>query len=145
MTAKEYLEQIKTADEKIKRLQREREDLRAIMYSIGSPVLDADKVQTSVTGDRMLNLIAKADRLEKDMLDEINNLIDLKRRISLDIEALPNPRYRYILHSRYVMRDSPRVIAFSMDVQNIKSYFKMHGRALKQFQRIHAKKLGRGD
>ena len=47
MTAEEYLKQIERINQRIKRLQMQRDDLRDDLYSIGSPFakMGADKVQ----------------------------------------------------------------------------------------------------
>ncbi len=137
MTTKEYLQQIYQAQQKIKRLERGREQLRANLYSIGSPSgdLSPDKVQSSITGDKMLKLIARVDALEKDIVIEIARLTGLIKKISAEIERIPNNRYRNLLHDRYILTWKWERIAVDMDV-DIRHVYRLHGKALQEFEKI---------
>ena len=79
MTAKEYLQQIYYIHHKINRLKARRDQLRADLYSLGSPAgnMDVDKVQTSMSGDAMLRLIAKVDEAERDIIKEIDKMVHI--------------------------------------------------------------------
>ena len=104
MTAKEYLQQIYYIHHKINRLKARRDQLRADLYSLGSPAgnMDVDKVQTSMSGDAMLRLIAKVDEAERDIIKEIDKMVHIQTKIAGEIERLSNDHYRDILHKRYV-------------------------------------------
>lgn len=134
MTAKEYLRQIYCIDRKVKRIQERRDDLRAEMYAISSPSgkLGTDKVQTSLSGDSMLRLIAKVEDTESDLVAEMDRLLDLKEKISRQIEALDDERYKTLLLKRYVMLKSWEQIAVEMGYR-IKWVYDLHGRALRAF------------
>lgn len=140
ITTKEYLQQIYHIDQKIRRLQRRREDLRRDMYSIGSPSgkMDADKVQTSTSGDAMLRLISKIDLIEHDIVREMTLLEDTKCRIIRQIEALSDDRYKTLLTERYVFFDTWEQIATSMGYQ-LKWVYDLHGQALIAFAAIWEK------
>ena len=47
-----------------------------------------DRVQTSITGDRLERLIAKVDRLERDTVEEMETLLRLQKKISKQIESI---------------------------------------------------------
>lgn len=136
MTAKEYLQQVYKINQKIKRLTKRRDDIRADMFSIGSPAghMDTDRVQTSLSGDKMLNLIAKVDALERDILEEISQLTDTKNTICRQIERVRDERYKNILFQRYVLLKSWEAIAVDLDY-HIKWVYKLHGEALQAFKR----------
>lgn len=136
MTVKEYLQQVYKINQKIKRLTKRRDDIRADMYSIGSPAghMDADKVQTTMSGDKMLNLIAKVDTLERDIVVEISQLTDTKDTICRQIERVKDERYKNILFQRYVLLKSWESIAVDLDY-HIKWVYRLHGEALKAFQK----------
>lgn len=134
MTAKEYLRQVYCIDRKVKRIQERRDDLRAEMYTIGSPAgkLGADRVQTSISGDSMVRLIAKAEDAEADLVAEMDHLLDIKQKISEEIEALDDERYKTLLLKRYIMLKSWEQIAVEMGYR-IKWVYDLHGRALRAF------------
>ena len=135
MTAKEYLQQIYHFHCKIKRLQGRRDKLRADLYSLGSPAgkMDVDKVQTSMSGDAMLRLIAKVDEIERDIVYEIDQMVDASERIAGEIEQVSNEHYRDILHKRYIEFKKWMEIAEEMHME-ISWVFRLHGRALQYFE-----------
>ena len=136
MTAKEYLQQVYHFHCKIKRLQGRREKLRSGLYSLGSPAgkMDVDKVQTSMSGDTMLRMIAKVDEIERDIVYEIDQMVDARERIAGEIERLPNERYRDVLHKRYIEFKRWEQIAVDMDI-SVRYVYMLHGVALKAFEK----------
>lgn len=141
MNTKEYLQQIRKADGKIKRMERSRQQLRANLYSIGSVTgeMSPDKVQSSSTEDAMLKLIAKVDELEREMIWTIDRQKRLIRKISMEIELVPDERYKTILQCRYIMCWKWERIAVDMDL-DIRYVYKLHGAALQEFEKIRKKK-----
>ena len=137
MTAKQYLQQIYQIHRKVKRLQAQREQIRAELYSIGSPSgkMDADKVQTSTSGDSILRLIAKVDELEREIVEEVDDLLEKQHRITREIEQIPNNRQRDILFRRYVLFQKWERIAVDLDV-TVRYVYQVHGDALKSFAKI---------
>ncbi len=134
ITAKQYLRQIYHISESIKRLEGRRDDLRKDLYSLKSPPgsMDADKVQTSMSGDSMLRLICKVDEAEQDLLRTIDRLIDLKNHIASQIEALDDERYKTVLLKRYVLLEDWEPIADEM-YYTTKWVYALHGQALTAF------------
>ncbi len=137
MTTKQYLQQIYQIHRKVKRLQAQREQIRAELYSIGSPSgkMDADKVQTSTSGDSMLRLIAKVDELEREIVEEVDELLEKQHRITREIEQIPNNRQRDILFRRYVLFQKWERIAVDLDV-TVRYVYQVHGDAMKSFAKI---------
>lgn len=140
MNTKEYLQQIRKADGKIKRMERSRQQLRANLYSIGSVTgeMSPDKVQSSSTEDAMLKLIAKVDELEREMIWTIDRQKRLIRKISMEIEQVPDERYKTILQCRYIMFWKWERIAVDMDL-DIRHVYRLHGAALLEFEKIRRK------
>jgi len=136
MTAKEYLQQIYMIDQHIGRLQRRRDALRGSMYSVGSPAghMNVDKVQTSLSGDKMVKLIAQVDALERDIVEEVTQLRRKQDYISRQIEDMHDDRYRTILHERYVLRRKWDEIAEIMHM-DVRWIYRLHGQALQAFGR----------
>lgn len=137
MTAKEHLQTAYTIQRKIDRLNGLRESIRADMYSLGSPAghMDKDKVQTSMTGDKMLELIARVDEVERDIVAEIKNLTNAKRTIMTEIERIPNENHRQLLYDRYILCLRWEKIALERD-KGIRWIYRMHGKALQSFEKV---------
>ena len=139
MTVKEYLLQIADCEAQIRAYTRQIEELKSLMYSVRGLSYDKDRVQTSARDDQMLGLIAKADALTEKWYAEIDHLMQLKGRIMYEITLVDRPNYRRLLTYKYVdcMRWSQ--VAAAMHIENMRSLFFMHGRALKAFGEIHNK------
>lgn len=134
MTAKEYLRQIYILRNKIQRLKRRRDDMYEDLYSIGSPAgkMDIDKVQTSMSGDTMLRLIARIDKADRQLVREIEQLEAKKQKIMKQIEAMPNEQHRSVLYHRYVLCWKWSEIAADM-VLDERWVYRIHGQALAAF------------
>ena len=139
MTAKEYLRQIYQMNRRVKRLEARREQLRVQMYSLGSPSgkMDADKVQTTLSGDTMLRLIAKVDEAERDIIKEIDRMVDAQKLIAIQIERLPNDKQRDVLHKRYIEFKRWEQIAVDMDI-TVRHVYRIHGDALQSFAKKYS-------
>ena len=136
MTAKEYLQQVYTISCRIKRLEKRREDIRADLYSLRSPSdLSGISVQTSPSGDKMAELVAKVDEIECDIVDELKELTDRKEAIIGNIELVPNERYKQILFDRYILCEKWEKIALDRD-KTVRWIYRMHGKALNAFEKV---------
>ena len=139
MTAKTYLLQIVDAERKIRRLQWQKDDLRATLYSFGlsSPGDSGDRVQTSPDPDRLIALISKIDSKERRISREIDALVDLKYRIAGEIKQLDNPAHADVLYLRYVDLQNGRQRTWE-DIAEMMGYAvrytqTIHGQALREF------------
>ena len=136
MTAKEHLRQIYVLSQRIDRLQQLREQLRADLYSVKSPAgsMTPDKVQTSMTGDKIERMIARVDKIEQDIVKEQTSLAVKRRKLLKEIEAVENNRYRQILFERYVLCKKWEDMAGDMGIE-LRWLYRLHGRALDEFRR----------
>ena len=102
MTAKEYLNQIREKDAAINRMIRQKENLKGMLYTIGSPGT-GEKVQTSKSGSsRYEELFAKISEKEDEINNKIDDLVGLKIRICEQINELPDDVHISVLYERYV-------------------------------------------
>ena len=81
MTAKEYLNQIRLLDLKIRQKIEERDHLKAMAAGNSSPVLSKDKVQTSGSGDKMSRTVDSYVDLEKEIDDLVDRYVDKRDMI----------------------------------------------------------------
>ena len=101
MTPKEYLSQLKKADENIRQAYAELSEKRILAGMVNACDYSGTRVKTSGSGDRTATAaVSLADREE-----ELNRLIDdyvsLKRTITDQIRGMENQTYSDILYRRY--------------------------------------------
>jgi len=150
VTAKEYLSQIRLLNLKIDQKMEEKADLMSRAMGNHSPVLSKDKVQSSISGDKMSNTIDRYVDLEKEIDDLIDRYVDKRDMIINQIHQLDDPRYVELLQLKYVGRRGGDGRMHYMRLEEIACIMKkpsgmpytyghiksLHGEALKQFAEI---------
>ena len=132
MTAKEYLNQIREKDAAINRMIRQKENLKGMLYTIGSPDT-GEKVQTSKSGSsRYEELFAKISEKEDEINNKIDDLVGLKIRICEQINELPDDVHISVLYERYVELKSWNQISDDMNY-NVRYLFHIHGAVKRRF------------
>lgn len=133
MKAKEYLSQIPNIHTKIQNKKERVERLRCILESPGVQSLTDDRVQTSISNDKMERMIAEKARLEDELQSLMYEEAVLIIRIGEQIDEMENPTYSRILHLRYEQNMSlwnvSQTIRYSYDYVR-----ELHGKALILFQ-----------
>ena len=143
MTAKEYLQQAFVIHRRIILLKETRDTIKAELYSVKTPQLNPDKVQTSVSCDTMERLVAKADEITRTITDELERLIEIQDKIKSQIDGMPQRRkadaqQREVLYRRYVLFQRWERIALDMD-KTTRYIFMVHGNALREFAKLYRK------
>ncbi len=151
MTAREYLNQIRLLDVKIRQKREERAYLQSIASGNKSQVLNADKVQSSGSQSRMEDTVIRYTDLEQDIDRMIRQYIDMRDHIINQIHQLEEAKYVELLQYKYVgvpRGEDGRIEYLRLEeiacimkksngmpysYQHIKS---LHGEALKEFSRV---------
>jgi hypothetical protein len=133
MTAKQYLGQIRILDIKIRQRQREAAELKLAATCTGSISAQGEKVQTSASGDKLLNAVARYVDLEAETQRMIDAMQKRRHKIIAEIQSLEDSRYIEILYKRYVEFKSFEFIACEMHY-NYTWICELHGKALKAFE-----------
>ena len=138
MQAKQYLKELKRLDTCINQKMQE----KAALYTstIGAARTDKDRVQTSGSGDMMPELIQRLLDLEAEIVKEIDNFADQKRKMIRQIQDLRNETYVSLLYRRYVEFKTLEEISVEMNY-TYQYTRRMHGYALAEFQRVHEKAI----
>lgn len=131
MTAKAYLQQVKIKDAAIENLLRDKETLKEMLFSLGG-CSDGEPVQTSKEYDKFGTIFAKIDEKERELTNAIEELMNLKLKISGQINRLNDERYIKILYKRYLQYQTFEVIAVDMGY-SYQYIVELHGAALNQF------------
>ena len=102
MRAEQYLSQLTILKNRIAAKQREAEMWRSMAQGIGGMRGDGDRVQASSKQDMMAESVAKAVDCEHEALILTRRLIDLQKRIMLQIDKISRPDYNMLLSEHYV-------------------------------------------
>lgn len=131
--AKEYLEQIAKIDLYIKNKLIERQQWVDVALGVTAEIGN-ERVQSSGDKQRMATAVAKYVDIEEELNEQIQSIIDRKRRIISVLEKLDGEEYDF-LHMVYVQHIPLKEVA------KIKHYSysgatTFHGRALQHVQHI---------
>lgn len=131
MTAKQYLNQLRSLEISISTRKAEAEKLRQERTYLQGASYDKDRVQSSPTHnaqfEHLADIIADTER-------SITELAKKRHRIINQIEQLENPAYVEILQLRYLEYQRFESIACSMGYSYI-HVIRLHGEALMDFTR----------
>ena len=133
MTAKEYLQQLKRADVIIEQKMKEQADLEELSKCVRAIDYGKDRVSSSGTGDApFVNPVLKIVMLKQEINAEIDKYVDLKRKITGEIQSLQDPQFIKVLFKRYVEYKGFDKIAVELECSERNAYT-IHGQALKDF------------
>jgi len=133
MTPKEYLNQIRCLDEKLKHRKQQIEEIRTKCIHVSGIDYSKDKVQTS-GGNGQERLLAKYLDLVKELEADLLAFRVKQTNLIREIEELPNEKYMRLLYARYVQYKSLEQIAVEMHYSFI-YVRRMHGEALEMFRK----------
>ena len=135
MTAKEYLSQLITLERLIEAKRLECERLDAMSKKVTSVLSDC-KVDNS---DRVANedIVIRVIELKKDISEQMKVYAELQAKISKEIDAIKDIRYRSLLIMRYMNGLKFREISEKMSY-GTRWVLILHREALKEFDRLHS-------
>lgn len=102
MTAKKYLQQLKALDIKIKQREEQVMELRSKAMGTGTISGGGERVQTSISGDKLSENVSRYLDLQAEVAELITDYAEKKNEIITAIQKLEDPRYIEILYKRYV-------------------------------------------
>ena len=136
MTAKEYLRQLWQLDREINIKYQELEQLRA---SIGIKAMrQGDVVVSGETSDPVAETVTRIVSMEEHLNRKIDKLIDLRKKITDQIDGMDSRIFRNILTCRYVLMQNWDDVAESVGYER-RYCIKLHGRALQAFYNLYLK------
>lgn len=135
LTAKQYLDQLRVIDTKINQKMEELADLMTAATSTGAIDYSKDRVQTSPQNAQE-NRICKYVDLDAEINREIDEFVDIKHRVTKEIQELNVDYYIKILFKVYVqyktVKDAANEIGLSY--QYVRD---LHKKALEVFEELH--------
>lgn len=133
MNAKEYLSQTFIINKRINSKLQQVEALRRLALKVNS-TFEEDKVTKTRKQSPMEDAIVKIIDLENEINADIDELIDIKRKIAREISLLSDENYRMILELRYValMKWEEISVATGYDLRWV---YRIHRKAIKEFEK----------
>lgn len=140
MTAKEYLNRVRQQNYVVRQAEKE---LTAVKSDILS--LRAASLSEKVSGTKESDLADKYVKLEKyfdKVIAEWDKLIDMRIEAKAMIAMVPEGKQQAVLYARYINCEEWEQIASELHY-SWKGIFKLHGRALQSFERVHGSTLAK--
>lgn len=134
MTAKEYLNQVRNLESKMKILKEEIDTLREMVVSTGA-IQQGERVLSSGTQDKMTETICKINEKECEWNDLMREFALARANVIINIQKLNNPEYEQILYKRYCQSKKWEEIALEMNY-TYQWVCKLHGRALLELDKV---------
>lgn len=134
MTAKEYLNQVRNLESKMKILKEEIDTLREMVVSTGA-IQQGERVLSSGTQDKMAETICKIKEKECEWNDLMREFALARANVIINIQKLNNPEYEQILYKRYCQSKKWEEIALEMNY-TYQWVCKLHGRALLELDKV---------
>ena len=134
MTAKEYLNQAKTLDQRINVKLDRVSRLRAMTQKITAS-LDGEQVSRTRNVTSLEDTIIRLMEEEESLNAAIDRLVDLKREVSGVLKQIDDTDCQLLLELRYLCYRSWEEIAEVMHM-HIRTVYKVHGRALLKVEAI---------
>ena len=138
MTAKEYLRQLWNLDREIETKYRELEELRAQIGIKAQPDPNENVGHSGNTSDPVSDIAVRIVQMEHRINRKIDRLINLKRKITAQIDGMENRNYRMILTCRYVLMQTWDDVSESVGY-SIQNCYIIHGKALQEFYNQYLK------
>ena len=132
MDTKQYLGQISRLDRMIKNKMTELSQYKDLAYGL-SAITNEERVQTTPEFDKMSGKIAKIIEMEQKIDSLIDEYVDKKNLIILQIDSMENETYYEILFARYIEKKTFEKIADEMNY-SFRNTTRLHGRALREFE-----------
>ena len=135
MTAREYLNHIKTSVQTFDALYRRLEEIRTRIEGVKGIAYDKVRVQTSPKNETE-NLIAELIDAESKLSKEAREHFDEVIECAVRIYKLPSHRQARVLELRYISGMSWQKIADELGIE-YRSATRIHGKALRNFEKMY--------
>lgn len=131
MTAKEYLSQTRLLDTRINSKIQQVAALNTLATSATAALSGMTQNSNRATS-KMADAVVKIVDLQREINEDIDTLVDLKRDIMRRIKSIPSTEYQLILEKRYLcfMQWEQIAVAMGYSIQHI---YRLHDRALNEF------------
>lgn len=134
MTTKEYLSQISRLNRVVENKFEEIKQLRELSQSVKSIDNTRERVDTTPNFDKIGTAVSKIDELERDLDTMIDEYVNKKNKIIMQIDSMEDETLYTILFSRYVEKKTFEKIATETSYC-YRQITRLHGKALREFEK----------
>ena len=138
MGAKEYLSQALWLDQMIDSKLEQLETLKSLSMKVTASFAEEKISGGNPEKSKMESTIVKVIDLENEINADFVRLIDLKKEIQDTINKMEDINYQLLLEMRYINGKNWEEIAQELKYNN-RTVFKVHGKALKQFELVRSR------
>lgn len=143
MTAKEYLSEVQRFQIIIEQKQERIREIRESASTVRTVRFDLEKVQGGEHSDKIGGAVAKIVDLEKEVADDMMNLLYRQHEITNQIHKLHNLNHMKILYKRYIEGKDFQTIADEIPL-TYQYVLELHGKSLKAFEAANKEILQKG-
>lgn len=136
LSAKQYLEQLEVLDININQDLERLDEMKMNATCTGAIDYSKDRVQTSMSGDKLGNDVGRYVDFEKQINAEIDLFVDAKEQIIREIRGLRVKNYIQVLFKVYVQFKSIKVAASEMNM-SYPYVREVHTKALEMFEETY--------
>lgn len=140
MTAREYLKQLWNIDDEITERMEELEELRAKAERCSAPKMEGMPGGGAGEKDPISQTVIRIVDLDAYINFKIDELINLRTKITEQIDAISKQSYRSVLRNRYVLRKRWEDIAETMHY-SINHCYRLEKQAIREFERKYRDEL----
>lgn len=135
--SEKYLNKMINLEKLIETKKLEIDEINSILYKIKTTNIQFDKVQSSGNNNYVIEkMIDEKIKYEKELDDNISNMIKFKRECSAMIDKIDNNIYKIILYKYYFNNETYDKIADYCGYSS-RWIYKLHSEALKEFDKIY--------
>lgn len=134
MTAKEYLQQARFLDSRIKSKVQQIDSLNALATHCTATISDMPR-NPKHGGSRMEEAIIKIIALQEEINADIVSLVELKRDIVKVVKSIPGAEHQTVIEKRYLCCASWEQIAVDLGY-SIQHIYRLHDAALEKIEQV---------
>ena len=132
MKVKEYLDQARYLDMRIKSKLQQIDALNALATNCSSVISDMPRSPNKSTS-KMSDAVIKIIDLQDEIRNDMDHLVSLKQEITTVIKSVPDLELQTLLEKRYLCIQSWEQIAVDMGFE-LRYLYKLHNKALNEIR-----------
>lgn len=135
MNAKQYLRRIRFLDKTISAKLEQITAHRSLAAKVTSVLQESPQFHSGYYEDRLANIVAKIVDLEEQLQKDLEEYINLKRKVIMQINSMEDGRLKLVLYHRYLNQKTWEDIACDLNCST-QWVHTLHGQALQEFEKI---------
>ncbi len=135
MSAKQYLKRIRSLDKQVLAHLEQITAHRSLAAKVTSVLQEGPQSHSGHYEDRLANIVAKIVDLEEQLQKDLEEYINLKSKVIMQINSMEDGRLKLVLYHRYLNQKTWEDIACDLNCST-QWVHTLHGQALQEFEKI---------